>query len=128
VIRAGTGYSASRFPDVSIFPILFVPDSVNHRLPSGPAVMSRGSLPSGRGNSPIMLPDVSISPILFVSKYSVNHRLPLGPAVIPPARLEIGNSETTPEVVTRPMLFPYPPDSVNHRFLSGPGVISEGSL
>ena len=64
--------------------------SVNHRFPSGPAVMPSGRLPEGRGNSPIRLPDVSISPTWSFparSGVSVNHRLPSRPAAIPSGSL-----------------------------------------
>src|SRR5262249_24989628 len=71
-------------------PIWLLACSVNHRLPSGPAVMSKGfwSLP-GRGHS-VTVPVGVIRPILF-APYSVNHRLPPGPAVMAVAWLfEVG--------------------------------------
>src|SRR5229473_2168887 len=68
-------------PDV-MRPILFVPPSVNQRLPSGPAVIAPGWLPGvGRGNW-LMLPPGVMRPIASVPT-SVNQRLPSGPAVIP---------------------------------------------
>src|SRR6266852_2878361 len=67
-------------PDV-MRPILFVPPSVNQRLPSGPAAIAPGWLPGvGRGNS-LMLPPGVIRPIVSVPN-SVNQRLPSGPVAI----------------------------------------------
>ncbi len=69
-------------PPVVMRPILLVAVSVNHRLPSGPAVMPTGPLLAvGVGNS-VILPLVVMRPIRFVA-FSVNHRLPSGPAVMP---------------------------------------------
>src|SRR3972149_3512757 len=49
----------------AIRPILFAPFSLNHRAPSGPAVMAPGPLPAvGRANS-VMTPAVVIRPIWF---------------------------------------------------------------
>ena len=65
-----------------IRPILLPRCSVNHRLPSGPAAMSRGKLSvAGRAYS-VMMPPGVIRPILSPSD-SVNQRLPSGPAAIP---------------------------------------------
>ncbi len=69
-------------PVVVIRPILFAEPSVNQRLPSGPAAMSR---------SPALavMPDeysVATPPVvIFATRFavcSVNQRLPSGPAVI----------------------------------------------
>src|SRR6266566_2866877 len=68
-------------------PILSPLNSVNHRLPSGPAAMPNGLQPNlfphlvGRGNE-AKLPPVVMRPMLF-PKDKVNHRLPSGPAVMP---------------------------------------------
>ncbi len=73
-------------PPVVMRPILLVAVSVNHRLPSGPAVMPTGPLLAvGVGNS-VILPLVVMRPIRFVA-FSVNHRLPSGPAVMPAGKL-----------------------------------------
>jgi hypothetical protein len=62
--------------------ILLPPDSVSHRLLSGPVVISQGmELGVGTVNSAIA-PKGVIRPIK-PPKISVNQRLPSGPAVIP---------------------------------------------
>ncbi len=66
-------------PDVVIFPIFPVPQSVNHRLPSDPAAIPSGLLPEGREYS-VIEPDVVVFPILLL-RLSVNHTLPSGPVV-----------------------------------------------
>src|SRR3989454_1552325 len=71
-----------------IRPTLLPQDSVNQRLPSGPAVMPSGLLLplggqlrlGGRGNS-VITPAGVIRPILLPLS-SVNQRLPSGPAVM----------------------------------------------
>src|SRR6266852_5846510 len=82
-------------PDV-MRPILFVPPSVNQRLPSGPAVIAQGLLPWGKGNS-LTLPPGVMRPILSPDT-SVNQRLPSGPAVMSEGLLPWGkgNSLTLP--------------------------------
>ncbi len=81
-------------PAVVIRPILSPSASVNHRLPSGPAVMASGPEPGVTGNS-VMKPEGVIFPIRLL--VSVNQRLPSGPATIPKAPRApgrgIGNSE-----------------------------------
>ena len=62
--------------------------SVNHRLPSGPAVIASELLPFGSGNS-VICPLGVMRPI---SVPSVNHRLPSGPAVIASVDPLAGNS------------------------------------
>src|SRR2546426_10804076 len=82
-----------------IRPTLLPQDSVNQRLPSGPAVMPSGLLLplggqlrlGGRGNS-VITPAGVIRPILLPLS-SVNQRLPSGPAVMlagPPAAVGVG--------------------------------------
>ena len=67
-------------------------DSVNQRLPSGPAVIPSGSeLAVGMGNSVMAWVVGLIIPILLASS-SVNQRLPSGPAVIP-LGIGIGSGE-----------------------------------
>ncbi len=69
-------------PSGVIRPIARAAYSVNHRLPSGPAVISTGSAPGvSIGNSTIS-PSGLIRPILFATR-SVNQRLPSGPAAMP---------------------------------------------
>src|SRR5215472_15467430 len=79
-------------------PILPPEDSVNHRLPSGPAVMPKDALlVGGMGNS-VRRPLVVMRPMVLPLN-SVNHRLPSGPAVMPVGKLEIvgmGNSVMVP--------------------------------
>src|SRR5437867_12110894 len=68
-------------PDVVILPIRLPLSSVNHRLPSGPAVMPWGSLLAViPAEYSVTVPPVVIVPIL--SPTSVNHRLPSGPDVM----------------------------------------------
>ena len=80
--------------------------SVNQRLPSGPAVMSRGRvLFVGRAYS--LGPTNSSFPI-WLALYSVNQRLPSGPVVISMGSLTwVGtkNSVIVPSALTRPSLF-----------------------
>src|SRR6266581_341096 len=80
-------------------PMLFPLNSVNQRLPSGPAVMPKGLLsPVGMENSPVTTPAGVMRPILF-PEYSVNQRLPSGPAVMPRGKVEavgMGNSVMVP--------------------------------
>ena len=105
---------------------------MNHRLPSGPAVMCDGWRSGiGRLNS-VTTPAGVIRPIRL-PRYSVNHRLPSGPAVIPNGSLSNENpgvtppvnSVTTPAGVTRPIR-PGLATSVNQTLPSGPSAISRG--
>src|SRR6266496_3256808 len=92
-------------PAVVMRPILLASYSVNHRLPSGPAVMSKLRVVEGKGNS-VKTPAVVILPILLAPD-SLNQRLPSAPAAIPSGvLLEVGMeySVTAPAVVTRPIL------------------------
>ena len=77
ILPCGRRQARYRKRDLADFAVL--PDSVNQRLPSGPAV-----IPHGPDNEPpysVMLPLVVIFPILPFP-FSVNHRLPSGPAVM----------------------------------------------
>src|SRR5579885_433410 len=115
--------------------------SVNQRLPSGPAVMSQGALsgrPSALGTAnSVMVPLGVMRPILlppmqnpFESRaHSVNQRLPSGPAVMPKdPLLGVGraNSVMVPLGVMRPIW--WPGYSVNQRLPSGPAVMRQGPL
>src|SRR6266853_1428943 len=100
--------------------------SVNHRAPSGPAVMPWGKplvpLGVGIGNS-VITPAVVMRPILLAF-CSVNHRAPSGPVVMIWGSLlavGIGNSVITPAVVMRPILLAL--CSINHSEPSGPVVM-----
>src|SRR5579862_263923 len=77
-------------PAVVILPILLARASVNHKFPSGPAVMPiMTALEVGMGYS-VTVPDVLILAILFACS-SANHRFPSGPAVTGPGpALEVG--------------------------------------
>ncbi len=58
--------------------------SVNHKLPSGPAVIASGSAPGVMPTlNSVTTPAVVMRPIRLKPR-SVNHRLPSGPAVIAP--------------------------------------------
>src|SRR5215471_21814047 len=95
---AGVGIGNSVMtPSGVIRPMLLPRASVNHRLPSEPAVISQGAERGvGTGNS-VSTPSGVIRPIRLPG-ISVNHRFPSGPAVItsgcPPA--VTGYSVTVP--------------------------------
>src|SRR5579864_4901691 len=129
----------THFPGL-MYPIWFteLPDTVNQRLPSGPAVIPPGALSAvDKGNS-VMIPAGVIRPILPIPG-SENQRLPSGPAVISlgwssGAALSpvdwlldegVVNSVTVPVGVIRPILCPC--CSANQRLPSGPTVIPKGS-
>src|SRR5260370_41690499 len=107
------------------------PDSVNHRLPSGPVVMAKGKLGAGgtKIENSVIIPPVVMRPILL-PKYSVNHSAPSGPCVMPEAPAgvccQVGNANSVivPQVVTRTLLLPTPvrpsPNAVNPSSPSGP--------
>src|SRR5262245_9939994 len=97
--------------------------AVNHRLPSGPAVIATGwENWSGRANS-VTWPAGVIRPTTPPRKLPTNQRLPSGPAVIAPAGFPVvGNSVTWPEGEMRPTS-----DwagSVNQTLPSGPRVMA----
>ena len=100
-------------------PIASATFSVNHRAPSGPLVMPRGSACGvGTGNS-LIAPAVVMRPILSASR-SVNHMAPSGPTAMSCGNAPgVGtlNSEMAPPVVMRPML---PLSSANQSAPSGP--------
>src|SRR5436309_13582373 len=74
------GQVVTHFPDV-IRPILETPDSVNQRLPSGPAVIHEGWLLGVDTGNSVRVPVGVMRPI-WLSLLSMNQRLPSGPAVI----------------------------------------------
>ena len=107
-------------------PIAFAWLRVNHRAPSGPAVIAAGKPPAaGRGNSvisplPVMRPIRSV----FIS---VNHTAPSGPAVMPKGPLSgvgTGKDSASRRAVMRPIRWSR--DRVNHSAPSGPGVMTVG--
>src|SRR5688572_30014785 len=77
------------------------------------------------------VPSSVIRPILFVP-FNVNQIAPSGPVVIPSGALPGGSSHSLQTGgllgVSRPTLGGLAPNSVNHRFPSGPAVISPGEL
>src|ERR1035438_10106471 len=100
-------------PAVVMRPMLLAPGIVNHRAPSGPAVIPNGPTSAGIGNS-VITPVVVMRPMLL-AVLSANQRAPSGPAAMHPVSLDavgIGNSVTTPAVVMRPILLPLPGVSV----------------
>ncbi len=106
-------------------PILFLPYSVNQRLPSDPVAIVIPPLLGGSGNS-VMAPVAVMRPILLLWN-SVNHKTPSGPAPMPLGPLvAVGtvNSVMAPAVVMRPILFF--PFSVNQRCPSGPAAMPCG--
>src|SRR5439155_1369042 len=72
---AGTGSSVIR-------PIFIPSNSVNHRLPSGPAAMPKGRLFTVGTSNSVITPGGLIRPILLLEN-SMNHRFPSGPAAMP---------------------------------------------
>src|SRR5262245_17410615 len=113
---------------VVILPTLLPPNSANHKLPSGPAVIPNGALPTvGMGYSEITPDGVILLTLLPVKLLSTNHKLPSAAAAMPRASLPgvgITNSVITPAGVIRPTLFAL--DSVNQRLPSWPVVIAKG--
>src|SRR3984885_12744155 len=111
-------------------PTLLPVYSTNHSAPSGPAVISHGSLATvGMGNS-LKIPSVVIRPILLtLVANSVNHSAPSGPTPSPDGILPrdgVGHSARRPLVVVRPiLLFQF---SVIHRLPSGPGMTCARTL
>src|SRR5713226_9129492 len=67
---------------MTIWPILLALFSVNHTLPSGPAVIRRGKLLKVGTVNSVIAPAVVIVPILLAEP-SVNQRLPSEASVIP---------------------------------------------
>src|SRR5260370_1307310 len=90
------------------FATLLANSSINHRLPSGPVVISIGWLVAvGMGYS-VKLPE-GVTLATLLPKNSVNHRFPSGPAVIPVGWLlavGMGYSVKLPEGVTLATLLP----------------------
>src|ERR687887_450857 len=124
---AGIGKSVAA-PDIEIVPMVGMPRSVNHMLPSGPAVMSNGALPVGSGNS-VTAPAGVIRPIRSPAR-SVNQRFPSGPAAI---RVGAAAGVGRRKIWIRPvvaLILPIrsAPASVNHTAPSGPAVIPRGPL
>ncbi len=62
-------------------PIWSLSDSVNHRLPSGPAVIPEGKLAAVGMRNSVIVPAGVMRPMRFASD-SVNHRFPSGAAVM----------------------------------------------
>jgi hypothetical protein len=89
-------------------PPIFAPvNSVNQRLPSGPAVMPKGLLLAVGTVNSVTVPLVVIRPILLLLS-SVNHNFPSGPvAMLTGSLLAVRpvNSVTVPLVVICPILF-----------------------
>src|SRR5262245_53628764 len=107
-------------------------ESLNHRLPSEPWKIRKGTLP---GFCPlvnlVIVPLVVICPIALTVPWIVNQRLPSAPAAIPREKLPAAkppNSVITPSVVIRPTA-PFAGFwSLNQRFPSGPVTIASGRL
>ena len=106
---------------------------MNHKLPSGPAVIPFGDVKGvGMANS-VMAPDGVIRPILLPVN-SVNHNALSGPLVIPKGTLPaVGTgyslSVIGSEVVSRPIFgVGLPNSSVNQSALSKPNSMSKGEL
>src|SRR5262249_48041300 len=97
---------------------------VNHRLPSGPAVMALGSsTPTDVPSNESIRPSGVMRPIRLLPGLE-NQRLPSGPGTIAPGKTttapEGANVATLPAGVMRPRR---PSRLVNHTLPSGPAVI-----
>ena len=107
-------------------PIVLLENPVNHTLPSGPNAIPCCA-PFEIGKDPVTCPAVDrrFTLLLLAARYQ---RLPSAPAVmkfgLPPVLR--GNSVISPAGVIRPIWLTLP--WVNHRFPSGPMVMSRGPL
>ena len=116
-------------PLVVILPILLPPYSVNHRLPSGPAVIPSGWLPELGSVYSVMVPrgrDLAdaVAAVLGEPQVAVGSRGdPERLAAEPLGRVY---SVIVPLVVILPILLPL--YSVNQRLPSGPAVMPSGEL
>src|SRR2546423_13528184 len=94
-------HPATHLPDV-IRPTVFFLNSVNQRLPSGPAVIPSSWISDadvagvGSGNK-VLMPEGVMRPIAL---YPVNQRLPSGPVIIPSEPIGFANLVLVPEGVT----------------------------
>src|SRR5687767_13507675 len=78
----GMGYSVTT-PAGVIRPTRFRLLSVNHRLPSGPAVISYGRLPAASGYS--VITPAGVMEAILPASASATQMLPSGPVVMPAA-------------------------------------------
>ena len=110
-------------------PSLLLSTSVNHRLPSGPAVIACGLVPSGSSCRTMAPVDGSMRAIAFFAPVSVNHTPPSEPVTMSPGvwSRAVGNSVIAPVGVMRATPASRP-CSVNHRLPSGPAVMLAGAL
>src|SRR5215469_541506 len=127
----GTGNSVST-PSGVMRPIRFPGISVNHRFPSGPAVITRGCPPAVTGYSvtaPVEGTSRPIAPVAAVVRRSVNHTLPSDPTATEVgllAAVGTGYSVIDPSSVIWPTLLPCV--SANQIAPSPPTVIPSGAL
>ena len=106
-LLVGSGYWVM-FPLVVIRPRTLAVFSVNQRLPSGPATMSKGQRPAMPSENSEITPLVVIRPILL-EPFSVNQRLPSGPRAMPQGMANLvgtANSVIEPPVVIRAIRSP----------------------
>ncbi len=112
-----------------IRPTLLAVNSVNHKLPSGPAAIHEGELPGEMPAENSVTTPAGVIRATRLPSGSATHRLPSGPAAIPrgplPGVMPAENSVTTPAGVIRPTRSA--PRSVNHRLPSGPATIPHGA-
>src|SRR5215469_4795556 len=127
----GTGNSVST-PSGVMRPIRFPGISVNHRFPSGPAVITRGCPPAVTGYSvtaPVEGTSRPIAPVAAVVRRSVNHTLPSDPTATEVgllAAVGTGYSVIDPSRVIWPTLLPCV--SANQIAPLPPTVIPSGAL
>src|SRR5205807_4937610 len=93
-------------PDGVIRPMRSPLSSVNHRLPSGPAVIPSGPSSAGDPTNSVTTPAGVMRP-MELRPNSVNHRLPSGPAAMENGAafevMPVVNSVTVPDGVMRPI-------------------------
>src|SRR5712692_9327426 len=116
-------------PPVVIRPIFWSNPVVNHRFPSGPAVIEPAS------PAPLNVVSVPVVVIRPITPFpgSVNQSAPSDPVVIPDGDEPAGkgNSVILPVVVMRPIASPGSPSpglTVNHSAPSGPAVMPAASV
>jgi hypothetical protein len=122
--------NSSTIPEVVSRPILLPLNSVNHKFPSGPAVMPVSALVGVMTGKSVIVFGlfVRMRPTRF-AVCSVNHMLPSDPAAMPDGPLGLvgkAKSVIVPVGVIRSMRLPK--NSTNQRFPSGPAAMLNGPV
>src|SRR6266542_1948525 len=135
-LEPGTAMWVTMAPAVVITPTMFWPEtsSVNHRLPSGPAVMPKGTATELWVENSVITPAVVMRPTRPPTTFSVNHRLLSGPTTMAQGltlAVGTGNDVTAlsraPLGLSLPMALADWVSSVNHMLPSGPATMPAGS-